>query len=236
MAAAASLLARACELLPREAPERVELLPKLGEALTWRGERATAREVFAEAHAVASELGDARLAARARVATLLALMWGDARVPPDQMLRDVEDAVARARAAPATTRALAMAEVVRFHALDRGGLPAPEERLSVALDHARKAGSGADRAPCHGLDLHHTAARGGVPADEAIARVAEIAETSHSAYVHASALGALGLLRATRGEFEEARALVEETRRTLEELGLRLVGRRPLDRGRPRSS
>jgi hypothetical protein len=55
------------------------------------------------------------------------------------MLRDVEDAV------PVLERAgdhgaLAMAELVRFHALDRDGLPSPERRLSVALDHARKAG------------------------------------------------------------------------------------------------
>ena len=137
--AAASLLARACELLPRDARERVELLPKLGEALTWRGERATAREVFAEAHAVASELGDARLAARARLATLLALMWGEAPVPPERMLRDVEDAVPVLEHA-GDHGALAMAEIVRFHALDRSGLPSSEQRLSLALDHARKAG------------------------------------------------------------------------------------------------
>ena len=216
--AAASLLARACELLPREARERVELLPKLGEALTWRGERATAREVFAEAHAVASELGDARLAARARLATLLALMWGEAPVPPERMLRDVEDAVPVLEHA-GDHGALAMAEIVRFHALDRSGLPSSEQRLSLALDHARKAGE---------WEIEHrvmswiciTLPGGGVPADEAIARVREIAETSHSAYVYASARGSLGLLQATRGEFEEARALVEETRRTLEELGL----------------
>jgi predicted nucleic acid-binding protein len=57
--------------------------------------------------------------------------------------------------------------------------------------------------------------------DAAIARVEEIAEASSSVYVQASALGALGLLRAEKGEFEEARALVEGTRLALEELGLR---------------
>ena len=50
--------------------------------------------------------------------------------------------------------------------------------------------------------------------DEAIAQVEEIAEASSSAYVHASALGRTRPPAcAARGEFEEARALVEETRR-----------------------
>ncbi len=216
--AASSLLARACELLPRDARERVELLPKLGEALVWRGERGTARDVLAEAHAVATEIGDARLAVRARLATALALMWGEGPVPPDRMLRDVEDAVPvleRAR----DYGALAMAELVRFHALDRSRLPSSEERLSLALDYARKANE---------REIEHrvmswiciTLPGGSVPVDDAIRQVQEIAEVSTSAYVYASARGALGLLRAASGEFEQARALVEETRQALEELGL----------------
>ncbi len=216
--AASSLLARACELLPRNAHERVELLPKLGEALTWRGERARAREVLAEAHALATELGDERLAARARLATLLALMWRDEALTPDRMLRDVEDALPVLEQA-GDHGAMAMAELVRFHAFDRGGVPNPEQRLSVALDHARKAGD---------AEIEHrvlnwiciTLPGGAVPVDEAIARVENIAQAFHSAHVHASARGALGLLLAARGEFEQARLLVEETRRALEELGL----------------
>ena len=215
--AASSLLARACELLPRDARERVELLPKLGEALVWRGERAAARDVLAEAHAVATEIGDARLAARARLQRARADV-GEGPVPPDQMLRDVEDAM------PVLERAgdhgaLAMAELVRFFALDRAGLPSSEQRLAVALDHARKANE---------REIEHRVMSwmcimlpgGSVPVDDAIRQVQEIAEVSTSAYVYASARGALGLLLAASGEFEQARALVEETRQSLEELGL----------------
>jgi DNA-binding SARP family transcriptional activator len=217
MAAAASLLRRANELLPRDAPERAKLLPKLGEALSWLGEP-DAVGMLAEAHALAVELGDARLVARARVTTL-AVMWADAAVPPERMLRDIEDAVPILESA-GDHEALAMAELARFHALDRGRLPDPEVRLSVALDHARKAGARQIEHHVMGW-ICITLPRGTVPVDAAIARVEEIVEASSSAYVHASALGALGLLRAARGEFEEARALVEEDRRMLEELSLR---------------
>ena len=216
--AAASLLGRASELLPRNAPERAELLPRLGETLVWSGERDAARALLAEAHALATELDDARLAARARLTSALALLWDEAAQPPEQMLRDIDDALPvleRAR----DHEALAMAELARFHALDLGHLPDAEAPLSVALAHARKAKA---------RQIEHrimswiciTLPWGTVPIDSAIAELGAIVEASSSAFVHASARGALGLLRAARGEFVEGRALVEETRQALEELGL----------------
>ena len=217
--ASVSLLARANELLPREAPERIEFLPKLAEMLLWVSGADAARELLEEAFTVATELGDVRLSVRARLGTDQTMMWTDAPVPPDQMLRDVEAAV------PVLERAgdhegLALAELVRFHALDQARLPGPEERLPIALAHARQA---------HVLQIEQrvmdwiciTLPRGSVPVEAAIERVDEIRRTSSSAYVHASAFGALGLLRAARGEFTEGRALVRRTARELEELGLR---------------
>src|SRR5262249_12086641 len=66
-----------------------------------------------------------------------------------------------------------------------------------------------------------TLPHGTVPVAEAITRAEEIRRASPTAYLRASATGALGLLRAARGEFDEARTLVRETWRALEELGLR---------------
>ena len=133
---------RCCGARSRCSPTRRRsgrsMLPKLGTALSWIGEPDAVR-TLGEAHAVAVELGDARLAAHARV-TALALMWADARVPPEQMLRELDDAVPVLEQA-GDDEGLAMAEVVRFHARDRGRLPDPEGRLSVALDHARRAGA-----------------------------------------------------------------------------------------------
>jgi len=218
-AAAASLLMRANELLPRTAVERLELLPKLGDMKLWVGGPAVARALLDEALAIAMEIGDERLAARARITTDLSMMWTEPPVPTEQMLRDVEDAV------PIFERtgddeALALAELLRFHALDQAGLPGPEERLPVALAHARAA-----RVPHIEQQMMSwiciTLPRGTLTVDAAIEHVEEIMRSSPSAYVQASACGALGLMRAERGEFTEARALVRRTQRELEELDLR---------------
>jgi tetratricopeptide (TPR) repeat protein len=135
------------------------------------------------------------------------------------MLREVDEAVPVLEDA-GDDEALAMAELVRFHALDQARQPGPEDRLPIALDHARRA---------HAAQIEHrvmswiciTLPRGSVPVDDAIARAEEIRRTSSSAFVHASAHSAVGLLRAARGEFEDARALVSRTLRELQELGLR---------------
>lgn len=219
MAATISLLGRANDLLPRDRPERLELALKLGDALSWVGEREAGRRVTAEARALAVELDDTRLAARAKLSMGLPSLWADVEASPEEMLRDVDDASSVLERA-GDHEGLAIAEVARFHLFDRSGLPDPEERLSTALAHARKAG---DRHMEHHVMgwICITLPRGSVPVEAAIARVDEIVEASSSAYVHASALGALGLLRAQRGEFDAARALVEESRLALEELGLR---------------
>jgi tetratricopeptide (TPR) repeat protein len=213
MAAAVSLLGRATALLPREAPERVELLLRLGPALMNRGEVAAARERVAEAREIAGELGDERLIA---VATLLR---SDPDVPPEQVLREIDEAVPVLEAA-GDYEGLAMAEIVRFYALDRTGAARPDARLPVALDYAHRAGSRALEHNVMGL-VCVTLHRGVLPVDQALARAREIRDASSSTYVRASALGALGVLHAMQGEFDEARALAAEVGRTLEELGLR---------------
>jgi tetratricopeptide (TPR) repeat protein len=219
VAAAVLLLGRANALHPREATERIELLPKLAAAVASRGDVHAGQELFAEAHAVAVELGDARLSARATLAADFALLWTDAAAPIEQMLRDIEDAVPVLQEA-ADYEGLAMAEALRFHALDRTGSSGVVARFPLVLTYAR-------RANARYLELHVmdwiciTLPRGTLPVDDAIARASEIRDASTSTHIRASAIGALGLLRAMKGEFDEARAFVEEARRTLAELGLR---------------
>ena len=213
MAAAVSLLGRATDLLPRAAPERVELMLRLAPALMHRGDADTARQVLAEARAIGTELGDARLVG------LVGLLHADPAVPPEQLLRELDETVPVLEQA-GDYEGLGTAEVRRFYALDRAGFRSPDARLPLALDYARRAN--ARYLEHHIMSLICvTLHRGTLSVDEAVARAVEIRDAAGSAYVRASALGALGLLRAMQGEFDEARALVAEVGLALEELGLR---------------
>ncbi len=213
MAAAVSLLGRATAILPRAAPERVELMLRLGPALMHRGDVAGAQELLGEARTVAAELGDARLAA------LATLLRADPTVPPEQLLREIEGAE-RVLEPAGDYEGLGTVEVLRFYALDRGAFRSPDARLPLALAYARRANARYLEHHVMGL-ICVTLHRGTLPVDEAIARATEIRDAAGSTYVRSSALGALGLLRAMQGEFDEARALVAEVGGTLEELGLR---------------
>jgi hypothetical protein len=135
------------------------------------------------------------------------------------MLEDIDEAV------PVFERlgdyeGLAMAELVRFHALDRGRVGQPQERLPLALEYARKAGARLIEYDITGW-MCITLPRGTVPVSEAIAFVSPLVDTSGSAYVRTGARGSLGLLLAMRGEFDAARRLVREALSMLEELGAR---------------
>jgi tetratricopeptide (TPR) repeat protein len=217
MAAVVSLLGRANPLLPRLAPQRIELLTKLAGALVSRGEVTAAQEALAEASSVAAELGDPGSAAHVTIAADLALQWTGASVEPEQVLRDIEEAVPVLEAA-GDLEGLGMAEILRFQALDRAGFRNDAERFSLALAYAREANARSLEHHVLGwicITLH----RGTRHVDEAIALASEIRDAATSTYVRSSAIGAIGLLRAMKGEFEEARAAVAEVGRELDELG-----------------
>ena len=174
-----SLLSRADALLPRDVPERLELLPTLTMALVARGELAAAKELLAEGFALAETLGDRRLEARMTVTAELQLLWTEAAVPPERILADIDDAVPVLLEAK-DYEALAMAETLRFQARDRAGLHGGD-RFSLALEYARKAHSRSLENYILGwvcITLH----RGTLPVDEAIAYATEIRESSGSTH------------------------------------------------------
>ena len=218
MSAAASLLERAVAL-SGDTHERDALAPQLAEALHSIGDRPAARAVLAEARASAERRGDEHDLARNTLAIDLNELWSDDPPPLEQVFDDLERIVPLLRDA-GDHEGLALAELLRFHVLDRGRGPEPERHLRLALDEARRAGSRFLEAAilswiCIALP------RGTVPVGEAIRYVREIVDTAPNRYARASALGALGLLRAMEGALDEARALVEEDRMILVDLGLR---------------
>jgi DNA-binding SARP family transcriptional activator len=219
MVAAVELLGRANDILPRDSRERLELLPKLASALVYCGNPLAAHKLVAEASAIATQLGDERLQARATLGIALTLLWTGEALPPERMLEDIESAFPLLEQAD-DYEGLAMAEALRFHALLRIGSRDPGARFPLALEYARRANARHFEHYVLGwvcITLPH----GTLPVEEAIARATEIRNVSTSEYVRASATGAIGLLRAMHGEFDEARALVNEVRTTLEELDLR---------------
>ena len=196
----------------------LELLPKLATALVYCGDPVAAHELVAEASTVAAQLGDERLQARASLGIALTLLWTDEALPPERMLDDIESAFPVLEQAD-DFEGLAMAEALRFHALLRAGSRDPGARFPLALEYARRANARHFEHYVLGwvcITLPH----GSLPVDLAITRATEIREASTSEFVRASAIGAIGLLRAMQGEFDEARALVDEVRRMLEELDL----------------
>ena len=81
MHAAASLLQRACALLPEDDLQRVELLPDLGETLIGVGQFDNARKVLSEAQSIADRLSRPRIKGASRLMEMfLQLYSGEARV------------------------------------------------------------------------------------------------------------------------------------------------------------
>ena len=159
MAAAASLLGRANELLPRDGARAGRAAAEARRALVSRGERrrraGAARRGERRRRRARRRAARGAGEARDRRCTLL---WTRRAVPPEQVLARSSDAVPVLEQA-GDYEGLAMAEVLRFHALDRARLPDPERRLPTRA-RVRPPGERAPpRAPRDGLDLHHAAPR-----------------------------------------------------------------------------
>jgi tetratricopeptide (TPR) repeat protein len=223
-ATGAGLLRRAAALLPTDAPERLALATVLADALAWSNERDAASRVLEEA-AAAARPDDEHMRARIAVARHNHELWGPGKWDPEGMLEDVRQAIPVLEAA-GDDEGLAYAHIVGYHASYRRSARAgarqlnAEKEFGLAAKHARAAGS----RYLEGLAaswLCVLARRGSRPVAEARRRVLAILEDPPSRYTRASALGALGTLRAMEGAFDEGRALMAEGHALLEDLGLR---------------
>ncbi len=223
-ATGAELLRRAAALLPSDAPERLELAPVLADALAWSDDREAAAGVLDEA-AAAARPDDERMRARIAVARHNLGLWGPAEGDPEGMLEDVRKAIAVLEAA-GDDEGLAYAHIVAYHASYRSstGAGAPqldaETELGQAAEHARAAGSRFLEGMATSW-LCVVLRRGWQPVEAAKRRIVAILEDPPDRFTRASALGALGTLRAMEGAFDEGRALLAEGHALIEDLGLR---------------
>ena len=228
MPAAANLLRRAVELLPEEAPERLALLPDLGEALTQSGEFPWAQLFLDEAVERAGARGDEAAAADARFARLLMHRFagGDEENWSDEVLREVERSAAVLAARGDDLR---LAKAYRLAAAAYGVSYRFGDAAAAAHRSAEHAGRAGDtRAQSAMASAYAMAALyGPTPVDEAIARCeAALAQTAANRKVHGFVMLLKAPLHAMRGEFDTARLLCRDASGALHEIGAKLYAAR----------
>ena len=217
---AANLLGRAASLLPREDPERVELLPTLGGFLAETGTLAEARRLLAEAIELARTIGDRRIEWRA----LAADCWWQLNI--DEHV-DVGEVEALTREAIRELEALgddaglahawrAWSDIRNLYGDGAGWVDA----LQRGFEHARRAANRHEQFFCLHI-LGGALFFGPIPVGEAIARLERIREQiGDDLLLEAAIERPLGGLIACQGRLDEGRARIERARSLLTELGL----------------
>src|SRR5919197_3399338 len=216
MTAAANLLERAAALLEPDDPERLTLLPDLGEALVDTVDFARAEEVLRDAEAA----GDERLAEEARLSLLLVRFFG---ADPESWAGEVERETARAIPifeAAGDDRALAKAW--RLLASVHGRTCRFEEEAKAghqAMEHARRAGDRRQELrSAAGLAMSRV--YGPTPVPDALAECERVLEEARGdRRAEGLVLGSLARLHALAGDFERARDAYRRARAVLEDLG-----------------
>jgi class 3 adenylate cyclase/tetratricopeptide (TPR) repeat protein len=224
MSAAVILLERAAALLPVDDPNRLALLPTLGEALIDTGELARAEAALDDAVSRAKEPGDDRLLEEARLSRLLVRFF---RTDSDSWAQEVERETARAIAVfEEAGDDAALAKAWRLLASVHGRACRFEEEGKAgrrAMEYARRAGdwrqelrSAAAYAVC--------TVYGRTPLAQAQAECERIlAEAGGDRRTEGLVLGSLAHLYALGGDFERAREAYRRARAVLEDLGTNVL-------------
>ena len=222
-ATAASLLRRACALLPPDAPERVELAPYLADTVSWTGDRAAAIGILDEAERHVRP-GDDVTQARISVIRHGVRLWGLEPEDPELVYGDARRAIETLSAA-GDHEGAAWAHILAVHASYRRPVWGDETQLadSVHIRSAAEHGRAANSRALEGIAVGWLCVlirRGSWPAADVEKIVAEVLADPPTQVARASALGALGTLRAMQGSFDEGRKLVAENHAILVDLGL----------------
>ncbi len=224
MHAAAGLLRRAVDLMPELDPDRLGLLPDLGEALMDLGEFAEADRVLAGAIAAAEATGDHRLGAEARLGRLLVQLYGEEGEWGARALREAERAIRIFELVGdqvGLAKAWRIIGSVHATALEYGPATAAVDR---AIACARLAGDTRQERRNMGA-FTMACVFGPLPVPAAIERCREIEAGSGGDHrTEGLALCARAQLEAMRGSFDEARALYARARTVLTDVGGSVLG------------
>jgi class 3 adenylate cyclase/tetratricopeptide (TPR) repeat protein len=218
--AAVGLMRRATALLPALDPNRLALLPELGEALCDAGELADAEAVLSGAVKDARRAGDRRVEVGAELALAYARSFTDVEQGLERLRALAEEAISvygsfsDSAGLARAWQALGIVHVGACH------WAAAEEARRQGLSHARAAGE-------HGLELRALSGLayalyfGPAPVPEAIATVEEeiLPHTRGYPVAEGAVLSVLGGLLSMQGRFDEARELQARGRSIFTQLG-----------------
>jgi class 3 adenylate cyclase/tetratricopeptide (TPR) repeat protein len=220
MHAASNLYRRAIALLDPGSPERLPMLPELGEALMELGEFAEMRDVLDRASAEADRHGNARIRTSARLVAMLARLysgepgnWGD---EVQSLTTDVIPSLERADAHNELANAWRLVAMTHLVSGRHSPFGQAAERV---MQHARLAGNGRLVARS-ALGMANSALYGPMPVRDAIARCQRlIADRLGDRQVEAMINCKIAQLLAMDRDFDAARALHRRARASLRDLG-----------------
>jgi len=218
--AAAVLLERTAALLIPSDPWRVEIVCDLADVLIEAGRFEDAEARAREALAVATELGEPRLIARANVLRGdLALFGGDPTVSATGVIATTRGAIEVFTAAgdhQSLARAWRLLAAVHATSLSWDDVAAAAGEVIAAGQRAGDAMSVARGA----IGYATAALRGHTPTDEALARIVELTPAAVGDRRSMAVMDSIqAIMHALRGDFGRARELAEGSRRMLLELG-----------------
>jgi class 3 adenylate cyclase/tetratricopeptide (TPR) repeat protein len=219
--AAADLLGRATNLLPRAYPERRGALLGLAEALEEAGDLGLAEAALGEAEALSTEAGDAVTAASAAILRLSLVGFTDPRhleVDPVTEAEGLIEALTALGDDLGLVRAWRLIAEVHWNHARYG---ATDEALAHAIEHARRAGAKREEADALGKYIG-SGVYGPAPVDEIERRCEELQRAGAGPAYEPPASMALAWVRGMQGRFDEARELIGQARDSYEDLGLRL--------------
>jgi len=218
--AAANLFQRAAALWPPTHPERLALLPELGEALMEMGDFAGARAVIDGLQETAQTLNDARLLASARLRRMFVRMYGGE--PGDwsvEALRVADEAIAAYDGSDAHTELATAWRLTAFVHGVAGRYVQANAATDHYMQHARLAGNQRLLARS-GMGLANGLLPGPTHVLEGIERCERILlDVAADRLVCGVVMCIVAQLRAMNGEFDHAWSLCRQGRAMLRSLG-----------------
>jgi tetratricopeptide (TPR) repeat protein len=220
MHAAANLYRRAVTLLHESDPERLAMLPELGEVLMELGDFDGARKLLDEAAAQASRDGREGIEAHSKVMRMLVRMYsgepGNWGMEAQQLAQACMPILEREGMHAQLANAWRLSGMVDMIAARYGRIV---EAVEKSIAHARLAGD-ARMVSRSSVALSSSALAGPTPVPKAIGLCQQLIDDSTGdRQVDGSVLCIYALLRAMNGEFDAARELYRRGQSMLSELG-----------------